>query len=219
MAFTLAGIRNRVINDKLDDINFDPDIVDRFINDTQRSIFNTYELPFVEKVFNGVLPSAGFIFDFPTDYQVEQGLIITDPTDEKLDITKNYMTFRDFNAEYPLPAGNEAGKPERWTIHGDKLYLSRPTDQEYTLTMFYLKKPITLVNDTDIPEIPEEFEEALVLGAYYRCLARNEDFDQADYIKNGDYAEEINRMLNRFSRKQQGTVTIMRQPNRVQRRR
>lgn len=219
MAYTLAGIRNRVIDDKLDDVNFDPNIVDRFINDAQRSIFNTYELPFVEKVFNGVLPSGGFLFDFPADYQVEQSLVVTSPTDEKIDITKNYMTFRDFNAQFPLPEVNEPGKPEAWTIHGEKLYLSRPTDQDYTLTMFYLKKPITLVNDTDVPEIPEEFEEALVLGAYYRCLGRNEDFDQADYIKNGDYTDEITRMLNRFSRKQQGTPTIMRQPLRRQRRR
>lgn len=217
MDYTLASIRNRVIDDKLDDVNFDPSVVDRFINDTQRAIFNSYELPFTEKVFNGVLPLNGVIFEFPEDYQVQQSLVITDPDGVEKNITNNYLNFRDFNSLYPTPAKNEPGEPTHWTIHGRKLYLSRPTDNSYTLTLFYIKKPTKLEDDADVPEIPEEFEELLVLGAYYRCLARNEDFDQADYIKRGDFTDELNKMLSRYSRKQQGATTVIRQPLRRRR--
>lgn len=212
MSYTLSTIRNRVLEDKLDDVNFSAQTVDNFINDTQRAIFNEYELPFTEKVFSGVLPSGGSLFEFPGDYQVQQSLMVTAPNGEEKDITKNYLGFRQFNSLYPVPAENEAGEPSHWTIHGGKLYLSRPTDDNYTLTLYYIRKPAKLEDDGDVPEIPEEFEEALVLGAYYRCLGRNEDFDQAEYIKRGDYADEINKMLNRYSRKQQGTPTVMRQP-------
>lgn len=216
MTYNLASVRNRVLDDKLDDTEYDPNIIDRFINDTQRSIFNLYELPFQESVFNGVLPVGGVIFTFPVDYQLQQSLVITDPEGNQRDITDNYMNFRDFNNAYPLPSANDEGSPLEWTVHGGQLYLSRPTDQEYVLSLYYLKKPTKLEDDADVPEIPEEFEEVLVLGAYHRALSRNEDFDQAAYVKNSDYAEEVDKLVSRYGRRQTGKVMIMGQPLRRQ---
>ena len=67
---------------------------------------------------------------------------------------------------------------QQWeALYGGNIMLSAPTDKDYTMTMFYIKKPKTLVDNTDVPELPEEFEELLVLGAYKRILDRNEDFD------------------------------------------
>lgn len=219
MEYTLAALRNRVINDRLDDTGYDPDVVDRFINDTQRSIFNTYELPFQEKVFDGTLPPAGTIFQFPEDYQLQQSFVIVDPSNNVIDISQSYLPFREFNRRFPLPASVEAGPPTAWTVHGGKLYLNRPTDTTYILRLFYLKKPLVLAADEDVPEIPEEFAEVLVLGAYYRVLERNEDFDQANYIKGGQYAEEVDKMVSRYGVPQTGTPTVILQPRRSQRRR
>lgn len=215
MDYTLAGIRNRVLDDKLDDTEFDPEIVDRYINDTQRSIFNTYELPFMEKVFDGALPIGGTIFTFPDDYQLQQSFVIVSPDGHISDITDNYMDFRDFNRVYPTPQLNDAGTPSAWTIHGNKLYIDRPTDQAYTLRLFYLKTPEYMDDDADVPELPSEWEEVLVLGAYYRCLQRNEDFDQALFIKNGDYTDELDKMVGRLGRRQTGKAVRIGQPMRV----
>lgn len=219
MDYTLAGIRNRVLDDKLDDTDFDPSIVDRFINDTQRSIFNTYELPFQEKVFDGVLPVGGTIFTFPSDYQLQQSFVIVDPDNNKHDITRNYMEFRDFNRRFPVPATVEAGVPSAWTLHGGKLLLNRPTDVVYTLRLFYLKTPDLLSDDLHVPELPEEFAEILVLGAYYRVLQRNEDFDQAAFIKNGEYADEVDKLVARYGSRQTGTPMVMGAPLRMASRR
>lgn len=215
MAYTLASVRNRVLDDKLDDTNFDPNIVDRFINDAQRSIFNTYELPFQEKVFRGNLTVGGTIFNWPEDYQLQQSIVIVDPVGNKKDITKNYMNFRDFNMQFPVPEVNPEGVPDRWTVYGNKIFLDRPTDQAYILSLFYLKTPDLLDDDADVPEIPEAFEEVLVLGAYYRCLGRNEDFDQAAFIKNGEYTDELEKMVSRLGRRQTGKSTTMGQPQRL----
>lgn len=213
MAYTLASVRNRVLDDKLDDTAFDGGIVDNFINDTQRSIFNTYEMPFAEKVFRGTLPVGGTIYDFPSDYQIEQALKITDPEGNIRDITENYMGFREFNRMFPVPSTRSAGQPTYWTTHAGKLLIDKPTDQQYTLDLYYLKKPDLLEDDADVPEVPSEWEECLVLGAYYRVLQRNEDFDLATAIKL-EYQEQLDLMSGRLGRRQTGTPQKMRQPQR-----
>ena len=215
MAYTLAGIRQRVLEDKLDDTEFTGAIVDRFINDTQRSIFNTYELPFMEKVFAGTLPLGEYIFAFPADYQILQALKIISPDGSIKDISDNYIPFREFNRVYPVPSNNTAGVPAAWTLHGNQLYLDKPTDQIYVLEMHYLKKPATLTDDGDIPALPYEFEELLVLGAYYRVLERNEDFDLAAFYKNGDYTDELDKLEARYGKRHSSKTHTMGQPYRV----
>lgn len=217
MAYTLAGIRQRILDDKLDDTTFNGSIVDRFVNDVQRSIFNTYELPFQEKEWNGVAAEGEHSFEFPEDYQTEQALIIVDPEGNVKDITDNYLPWRDFISIYPLPENNPAGSPQVWTAHANKLHFSRPFDDDYTLALWYLKKPDTLTDDADIPEVPSEFEEVLVLGGYIKVLERNEDFDLAAYYKQGDYTDEVQKMVSRLGRRQTGQALRIRQPQRVTR--
>lgn len=212
MAYTLSSIRNQVINDKLDDTSFDPDVVDRFINATQRDIFNTYELPFQEKPFSGTLPSSSRIFNFPTDMQVMQDVTITAPDGTQKNITRLYMNYKDFNRSYPTPGNNPDGSVTAWTSYGGKMYTSCPVDQAYTMDTWYLKTPTELSDDADIPEIPEEFQEALVLGAYKRILDRNEDFDLAAVVDT-QYNRQLDKMVSRYGFRITGQPVVMRQPN------
>lgn len=218
MAYNLAGIRNRVINDKLDDTSYDPTIVDNFINDAQRAIFNSFELPFMEKTFVGTLPAGEYIFEFPADYQVAQSMVLRTPELQNIDLSDRYIPFRDFNSRYPAPSLSTAGRPLLWTTYGDKLYFGQPTDGIYTLSLFYLKTPKVLAADADVPEIPPEFEEALVLGAYYRVLKRNEDFDLAAAVEQ-DYEKELGKMVRRLGPRQKAATHVMAQPLRSRTRR
>lgn len=214
MAYDLQTIRNRVLVDKLDDTTFSAAIVDNFINDTQRDIFASYELPFMEKTFAGALAPGERIFTFPTDYQIAVGLVITDPTGYERNITNNYMPYREFNQAYPTPGNNSAGAPLNWTLFAGNLYLDKPTDQTYTLQLYYIKTPATLTNDTDVPEVPEVFQEVLVLGAYYRCHEHNEDYDLADNIEQ-KYNTALATLGVRLANRQTGTGGAMAQPNRI----
>jgi hypothetical protein len=213
MSYTLSGIRNRVIDDKLDDTSYDTAIVDRFINDTQRSIFNTYELPFMEKVFSGTLPSGERSFQFPDDVQLIQSATITGPDGTQRNIMDRFLDFRTFNRLYPTPANNTEGPIAFWTSHNNKMYTSAPIDQAYTLEIFYIKKATELADGNDVPEIPEEFEEVLVLGAYMRVLKRNEDFDLAADIKN-DYNDQLDLMVSRLGYRLSNGPIVMKQPRR-----
>lgn len=81
------------------------------------------------------------------------------------------------------------------------------------MDIFYLKRPDELEDDADVPEIPEEFQEALVLGAFKRVLERNEDYDLAAVIGN-QYNDQLDRMVNRYGFRMTGGPVIMKQPNR-----
>lgn len=212
MDYTLSGIRNRVLNDKLDDPTFDPDIVDRFINDAQRAIFNQYELSFMEDTYTTTVAQGDLTVTLPIDYQLIQALMVTAPTANRRDITDSYMSFRDFHRAYPVPSADSQSRPSIWTLRGETLYLAYPADQTYTMEVDYLKTPVLLTDDADIPELPQEWEELLVLGAYIRILDRNEDFDLASYYKNGDYTQELDKLEARIGRRQAGTMPIMSQP-------
>lgn len=208
MKYNLLGIRNQVVNDRLDDPMFqDTDVVDRFINASQRWIFNQFELPFTEGQFSGVLASGQTVFQFPDDVQVPQALVLT-ADGEQRDISDNYILFRQFFKMFPKPASGEPKPPLYWTSHAGKLYLSHPTDKAYQLDTFYVRKPALLVADTDVPEVPEEFQELLVLGAYSRLLKRNEDWDIAAIVDT-EIDNEISMLNNRYGwRIQHGAVKM-----------
>lgn len=213
MEYKLSSIRNQVLDDKLDDTSFDAAVVDRFINATQRDIFNTYQLPFMEKVFSGSLPAGNRIFVFPGDFQVLQSAAITDPAGSQQDILHLYIPYKEFNVRYPTPANNEPGRISAWTLYAGKIYTSCPVDQAYKLDIFYIKKPDLLDNDEAVPEIPEEFQEVLVLGAYKRILQRNEDFDLAGVVGN-EYNDQLDKLVSRYGFRIAGQPIVMKQPRR-----
>lgn len=197
MEYTLEGIRQRVQVDKLDDDEFDGDIIDRFINDTQRNIFNQYELTFQEKIFEGTLPSGVTMFKFPGDVARLQALTISGPDGSQTDLMPLRMQFRDFIRHYPTPGNNTAGPVSRWALYGGNMLLNAPLDKDYTMTIFYIRKPKKMTNPTDVPEIPEEFEELLVNGAFMRVQQRNEDFDLAA-VTAQTYNNDLDLLVTRY---------------------
>lgn len=196
--YNLGGIRNRVLIDKLDDEDFPTDVVDNFINDTQRDIFSEYELPFTEKIFTGSLPVGESMFNFPSDVSQLQAvkIVAADGTGGR-DVMDNFYNFRDFNTYYPYPSANQAGYVNYWTLYAGKMLTARPTDQTYNMTIFYNKVPAKLNAAEDVPELPEEFEELLVLGAFYRVQFREGDSDEA-LVTKSEYQRKLEQMAQRY---------------------
>lgn len=208
MDYNLAALREEVLVDKLDDEEFDAGVVDRAINRAQQSIFNEFKLPFQEKIFSGTVPSASTMFQMPDDLATAQSYVVTSPDGSQMDITDRYLPFRDFNRIYPTPANNTPGSIGHWTLYAGNMLTSAPTDQQYTLTIFYVKKPAALVNDSSVPEIPEEFAELLVLGAFIRILKRNEDYDLAAEQEK-EYERQLLLLVNRYGyRKSDGPIKM-----------
>lgn len=204
MEYNLAGIRQRILVDKLDDDEFDPQIIDNFINDAQRDIFNQFELPFQEKIFQGTIPAGSTMFQLPNDLAQMQSQTIAGASG----FDGQKVAWRDFFRAYPDVANATPGAPSRWTQYAGNILLSTPTDQDYTMTLFYIRKPKTLVENGDVPEIPEEFSELLILGAFKRILERNEDFDLANEV-DVDYQRILLQLVNRYGARDADGPIIM----------
>lgn len=214
MDYNLAGLRQRVRIDKLDDEEFESSIIDNFINDTQRDIFNQFELPFQEKIFQGTIPQGSTMFQLPADLaQLQSQTMASVPG-----FSDTKKKWRDFFALYPDNANETPAAPSAWTLYARNMIFNAPTDAEYTLTMFYIRKPVLLSQDSSIPEIPEEFAELLVLGAYIRVLKRNEDFDQADYVQ-VEYDRQLDLLVSRYGFREADGAIKMKSSQRSTRRR
>lgn len=203
--YNLGTLRQRVAVDKLDDEEFDPGIIDRFINDTQRQIFNSFELPFQEKIFQGTIPAGYTIFQMPNDLaQIQAQTVVGVPG-----FTNKFVQdWRAFFQRYTDPDNAPASAPFAWTLYGGNILLSAPTDQDYTLKTFYIKKPKLLVNNVDVPDVPEEFSELLILGAVMRIQRRNEDYELARETEL-EYERMKTDLVNRYGARQASGPIIM----------
>lgn len=211
MAYNLAGIRKRVLVDKLDDDEFEPEVVDNFINDTLRDIYNQFELPFQEKIFQGTIPAGASMFQLPDDLAIMQSQTMAGVPG----FSRRQTRWRDFIQRNHDVANANAAAPGEWALYSNNILLSAPTDKEYTMTMYYIKRPKRLEQDTDVPELPEEFEELLVLGAYKRILDRNEDFDLGNAV-GAQYQNILLQLVSRYGfRESDGPIKMKNTQRRI----
>lgn len=187
MAYNLGTIRAAVRN-RLDDEDFEDEFLDRAINYAQRDITNNHQLTLLETSQDLSISASDLEAALPTDYHEKLYLVVTSPADKLANITDRYIVYEDFVNAYLSPSTNPAAMPYNWSEYARNIKFSAPADQAYTLRLDYLKKAALLEDETDVPVIPEEFEELLVLGAYMRIAKREDDYDvksqeQIDYNK------------------------------------
>lgn len=206
MAYDLIGLRAEVRN-RLDDESYDSGVLDQFINDTHRQVLNTYSFPFMEKEFSGTLLSGASTFQLPTDAQTVISFRLTAPDDAAGLLP--YMAFRQFDETYPDPGSSNPGKPIVWTFINTDFKVHPKTDQVYELDLRYLKIPTTLTGDTDVPDVPEEFKEILVLGAHQRALERDDAYNEAQVVEQ-KWDLLVEDMVRRLVTRQIGSPNIMR---------
>lgn len=200
MAYNLASVRANV-RDRLDDEDFEQTYLDRAINYAQWEITNKHHLSIMEASTNLSVISNDIDTPVPTDYHKALYLRITSPANNRVDITDMYMDYGDFVTQYIDPSVNEQGMPYRWSEYGRRFKYAQPADQAYTLKLDYLRKSPMLDDDADVPDIPEEFQELLELGAYMRIAKREDDYD-VKRQEEVDYARLLTDFIHVYGRKQ-----------------
>lgn len=203
MAYTTGALVTKVQN-KIDDSGFSSTKIIDFLNDTQREIFNGRLLRFMETsdTFTATVGQAS-VGTMPTDFQMPIDMRITDPDGyvKKL----QYVDYKIIDELYPEPTVNGNGIPDTWYEYGGQIYVNPTPSVAVTLTLRYYKRPTELSTSSDVPSIPEEFQELLVLGATRRCLQHNDSYDQAGVLQVNEFEPMLNDMTRRFGpRKQDG---------------
>lgn len=212
MAFTLGGITTRV-QQRVRDTGFSSSEIHSYINDAQRDIFNEYRLPFMETTQNYTLTSGvSDITDgngLPTNFvQAIDIFLTTSGKESRLE----YKDIREIDQDYTDPddtTRHTSSVPKYYYYYAETIKVFPVPDDAYTLTLRYFKSPTELSSNDDVPEIPSEFEEILVMGAAYRVMQVKDQYDIAAIMQN-KYDELLQKLVVRYSQGQVGKPIVMR---------
>lgn len=217
MAYTLTGLRTRV-QQRIRDTGYSSSEITDYLNDTQRDVFNEYRLPFMQASQNYTL-TVGVAditngSDLPSNYV--QAFDLVNTTSGKEGVIQ-YMPLQELEALYPDSQDSTLypnGTPTSWTPYAQVINVFPKPDAAYTVTLKYYKSPTELSNDSDVPELPPEFAELLVLGAAYRVLQVKDNYDQAGVLQN-KYDELLQKLVVKYSRPQVGKPARIRTSTRA----
>lgn len=199
MAYNTGSVVTKV-QQRVRDTGYSSSEIKGYINDTQNDIFNEYRLRFMEDSQSYTI--AVGVSDIsngsglPTDYV--QALDIINSKGDRL----KYIEVKDISI-------SESGVPTSWYIFNNTINLYPTPSAVDILTLRFYKKPTELSADADVPEVPSEFCEALVLGAAYRVLQVKDNYDQAAILQN-KYDEILQKMVVKYSQSQVARPTIIR---------
>lgn len=114
-------------------------------------------------------------------------------------------------------ADRTPGTPQLWTQVNDEVLLWPVPDKDYTVSLDYIKRPPTLVNDDDQVIIPEPYVDVLVWGAIRELCFRERD-DSGRAYADAEYQQVLADMKQQdglMQRQSASEVTYTGQPESV----
>lgn len=200
--YNLSGLINR-LKVRLDDEEYPDTTLTQFLNDALFDALGEAHYQFLEKIYKATTQTPG-VLPLPRDYQT---LITMTAKIDKNVWPFKYMDYKDF---LNMDKGNGI-KNYRFTVFGGQLLYNVPDIEDevdedgderfYELSLYYLAKPLPLVNNTDVPIIPYEYGELLVMGALARAERLRDNFDYAA-IYESKYDELVTNMKLRYCPRQ-----------------
>lgn len=212
MSYTTGTIVIRV-QQRIRDTGYSSTEIKSYINDTQNDVYNEYRLPFMQETQAYTLtPNVSDITNgagLPTNYVQALDIVLTTNGREKFLPYREVISTDINNPDADDTSVNHANVPEYWYFYDETIKVYPVPNEAYTLNLRYYKKPTELSSDSDVPEIPSEFQEILVVGAAYRVMQVKDNYDQAAILQN-KYDEILQKLVMKYSQIQVGTPTIMR---------
>jgi hypothetical protein len=198
VSYNLLDLRSRV-RSKIKDSSYSAATIDGFIDDAIVEIADLYPWVYFQKVVSGALTVGEHTYEQQDDHQITSKLILIHPTQTTSfwDITKYRKSWEEFFDTWPAPENFDNSQPLYWTEYGNQIYFHCPSDLAYTLRQFYQKTPTELSADADVPELPQNFREAIVLGASYRCEEERDNYDIAAVLQNR-FNDRVSDLMMRF---------------------
>jgi hypothetical protein len=212
VAYQLSDLITKV-QQRVRDTSFSSAEITNYINDTQNDVYNEYRLPFMQTYVDYTLPTS--VLDItngsglPTDYvQAVDVTITTEGKENQL----TYVPYEEIFKMYPDPTDTTAYPPtvpKYWYFYDETINVFPASSDSVTLKLRYWKKPVELVNAPDVPSIPSQFSELLILGAAYRVMQVKDNYDQAGVLQN-KFDEILQKLVVKYSVPQTGHALRMR---------
>lgn len=212
MSYICGDIVIRV-QQRVRDTGYSSTEIKGYINDVQNDVFNEYRLPFMEATqdytFTVGVADITNGSGLPANYVQALDLILTTAGYEKKLTYRDVREMDDLYPDYENSTTHPNGVPSDWYLYAQTLKVFPEPDLAYTATLRYYKKPTALSGNSDVPELPSEFEELLVVGAAYRVLQVKDNYDQAAILQN-KYDELLQKLVVKYSQPQVGSPMRMR---------
>lgn len=212
MAYQLSDIITKV-HQRVRDTGYSTTEITNYLNDTQNDIFNEYRLPFMQTTQEYTLSTSTSDITngvgLPSNYVQAIDMLLTTAGREKIIPFRDIRQIDDFFPDADDTSAHPANVPEFVYYYGQTLRVYPKPSEAFTVTLRYYKKPTLLSESTDVPDVPSEFEEILVVGASYRVLQVKDNYDQAAILEN-KYMELLQKLVVKFSQTQVGSPTLMR---------
>ena len=176
MDYTLENLKE-ILRKRLQDEEFDGDLLTIFLNESLNEILGEDKYPFMQRIDKYTAESHGEI-NLPPAYAgtfyiyAKQG---KEPRQE-LKYIEPELYFAS-NKKYTFV----------YTTFANTLFYrlrEDPKDEGFDVTHLYLENPRPLKKDTDRPQIPPQYMEALILGAMARAEQVRDNFDFAQIYEN-----------------------------------
>lgn len=200
MSYIFQDLKTK-LQTQVGDPNLDDSVAGDAINYAQQAIFGTFDLTLNSATqTNSVTAGTNTLASaMPTDFQRVSSLYITSPTALAANITDYFMTTKDFRDRFP-DAGTYSGTLQAWTLW-TSIEFAVNAAADVTVKLDYIKTVPVLSATSDVPVVPESFEELLILGAKMRVYEQKEDFDYANQFSNR-YADLAEAFITRYSTRQ-----------------
>ncbi len=212
MSYICGDIVTRV-QKRIRDTGFSSSEIKEYLNDTQNDVFNEYRLPFMEAT-QGYTLTIGVAditngSGLPANFVQAIDLVLTTDNYEGALKYRDVREMDDLYPDYESSSAYQSSTPTDWYFYALTPRVFPEPNLAYTATLRYYKKPTLLSADGDVPSLPSEFEELLVVGAAYRVLQVKDNYDQAGILQN-KYDELLQKLVVKYSLPQVGTPMIMR---------
>lgn len=176
MNYTLEKLIN-ILRKRLQDEEFNGEILTQFLNDSQNEILGEDKYPFMQRIDCYTAESGGEI-SLPLGYAGTFHIFARKDKNPRQELT--FISPEDF-------FNNTQKHTMVWTTYSNTLFYRLyhdPDDKGFTVTHLYLINPRPLTKSTDVPAIPPQYIEALILGALARAEEVRDNFDYSQLYRN-----------------------------------
>lgn len=180
----LVDLRNEVMAHGFDPTFFGNSRVNQFINDAYYLVCRRVEWYADEATYDFNTVTGQAVYPFPLDFMKGRSVRDTARDGELLAVS-----LRDIDR-----SDTTQGAPIFYAIDGPNVHLYPTPDNVYTLEMRYWKLPNLLVNDTDVPIIPDTYQRLLWYWAVKEAYAAEDDGATGQY-----WEQQFNTVLAEFA--------------------
>lgn len=114
----------------------------------------------------------------------------------QLDPLSKDRFYNDYYAALPPAGAQEYGEPQYYYVENNRIYVVPAARESRTVRIDYDGRELKLLKDSDTPDLPDEFEELVMIGSMMRAHQRARDWNEAQLLRR-DLDEGFIDLLNR----------------------